>query len=74
MATRSRSGPGSDRHGAIHRVGRDRAPLRREKAERRHRYHLGPEHLLLGLLVEDDNPAARVLRAYGAHLELDQDR
>jgi hypothetical protein len=39
--------------------------LAREEAERRHQYYLGPEHLLLGLLVEDDNPAARVLRAHG---------
>ena len=42
----------------------------REEAERRHQYYLGPEHLLLGLLVEEDNPAARVLRAHG--LTLDQ--
>ena len=44
--------------------------LGREEAERRHQYYLGPEHLLLGLLVEEDNPAARVLRAHG--LTLDQ--
>jgi hypothetical protein len=30
--------------------------LAREEAERRHQYYLGPEHLLLGLLVEEDNP------------------
>jgi hypothetical protein len=41
----------------------------REEAERRHQYYLGPEHLLLGLLVGDDNPAARVLRAHGLDLE-----
>jgi ATP-dependent Clp protease ATP-binding subunit ClpA len=33
-----------------------------------HRY-LGPEHLLLGLLVHGDNLAARVLRASGLDLE-----
>ena len=27
----------------------------REEAERRHQYYLGPEHLLLGLLVGDEN-------------------
>jgi hypothetical protein len=37
--------------------------LAREEAERGHQYYLGPEHLLLGLLVEDDNPAVRELRA-----------
>ena len=43
--------------------------LAREEAERRRQYYLGPEHLLLGLLVGDDNPAARVLRAHGLDLE-----
>jgi ATP-dependent Clp protease ATP-binding subunit ClpA len=43
--------------------------LGREEAERRHQYYLGPEHLLLGLLVEDDNPAARLLRGHGLTLE-----
>jgi Clp amino terminal domain, pathogenicity island component len=42
--------------------------LGREEAERRHQYHLGPEHLLLGLLVEDNDPAARLLRAHGLTL------
>ena len=37
--------------------------LAREEAERRHQYYLGPEHLLLGLLVEENNPAVRELRA-----------
>jgi ATP-dependent Clp protease ATP-binding subunit ClpA len=41
----------------------------REEAERRHQYYLGPEHLLLGLLVGDDNPAARALRAHGLDAE-----
>jgi len=41
----------------------------REEAERRHQYYLGPEHLLLGLLVGDDNLAARVLRAHGLDAE-----
>jgi hypothetical protein len=45
--------------------------LAREEAERRHQYYLGPEHLLLGLLVEDDNPAVRELRVAGVHLDVD---
>jgi Clp amino terminal domain, pathogenicity island component len=43
--------------------------LAREEAERRHQHYLGPEHVLLGLLAGDDNPAARVLRAHGLDLE-----
>jgi hypothetical protein len=41
----------------------------REEAEGRwqHRY-LGPEHILVGLLVQGDNPAARLLRAHGLDL------
>jgi len=42
--------------------------LAREEAERRHQYYLGPEHLLLGLLVEDDNPAVGEMRAHGVNL------
>jgi hypothetical protein len=42
----------------------------REEAERRHQYYLGPEHLLLGLLVGDDNPAVRELRAHGLEVEV----
>jgi hypothetical protein len=42
----------------------------REEAERRHQYYLGPEHLLLGLLVEDDTPAVRELRAHGLEVEV----
>jgi hypothetical protein len=45
----------------------------REEAERRHQYYLGPEHLLLGLLVGDDNPAARGLGAHGLNLEVGGD-
>jgi hypothetical protein len=45
----------------------------REEAERRHQYYLGPEHLLLGLLVGDDNLAARVLRAHGLDLKVGDD-
>jgi hypothetical protein len=45
--------------------------LAREEAERRHQYYLGPEHLLLGLLVENDTPAVRELRAAGVHLDVD---
>jgi hypothetical protein len=41
----------------------------REEAERRHQYYLGPEHLLLGLLIQGDNLAARVLRAHGLDLD-----
>jgi Clp amino terminal domain, pathogenicity island component len=47
--------------------------LAREEAERRHQYYLGPEHLLLGLLVEDDTPAVTELRAHGVHLEVGDD-
>jgi hypothetical protein len=43
----------------------------REEAERRHQYYLGPEHLLLGLLVEEDTSAVRELRAHGVELEVD---
>jgi hypothetical protein len=43
--------------------------LGREEAESRHQYYLGPEHLLLGLLVQGDNLAARVLRAHGLDLD-----
>ncbi len=44
--------------------------LATKEAERRHQYYLGPEHLLLGLLVEDDNPAVREIRAHGLELEV----
>jgi hypothetical protein len=48
--------------------------LAREEAERRHQYYLGPEHLLLGLLVEEDNPAVREVRAAdGVDLEVGDD-
>jgi Clp amino terminal domain, pathogenicity island component len=42
--------------------------LGRQEAERLQQYYLGPEHLLLGLLVQGDNPAAGVLRAHGLDL------
>ena len=45
--------------------------LAREEAERRHQYYLGPEHLLLGLLVEEDNPAVRELREHEVPLDVD---
>jgi ClpA/ClpB-like protein len=45
----------------------------REEAERRHQHYLGPEHLLLALLVEEDNPAVRELRAAGVDLEVGDD-
>ena len=41
----------------------------REEAERRRQYYLGPEHLLLGLLVGDENPMVRGLRAHGLDLD-----
>ena len=47
--------------------------LAREEAERRRQYYLGPEHLLLGLLVEEDNPAVRELRAHGMPVEVGDD-
>ena len=47
--------------------------LGREEAERRHQYYLGPEHLLLGLLVEEDNPAVRELRTHGVPVEVGDD-
>jgi hypothetical protein len=50
--------------------------LGRQEAERLRHYYLGPEHLLLGLLRDGDepvrhgdNPAARLLRANGLDLE-----
>ena len=47
--------------------------LAREEAEGRHQYYLGPEHLLLGLLVEEDNPAVRELRTHGVPVEVGDD-
>jgi ATP-dependent Clp protease ATP-binding subunit ClpA len=40
----------------------------REEAERACHRYLGPEHVLLGVLAEGQNEAARVLRAYGVDL------
>jgi ATP-dependent Clp protease ATP-binding subunit ClpA len=40
------------------------------EARRLHHHYLGPEHLLLGMLVHGDNPAAQVLRANGLNLEI----
>ena len=45
----------------------------REEAERRHQYYLGPEHLLLGLLVGDENPMVTGLRAHGLDLQVGDD-
>ena len=55
--------------------------LGREEAEARHQYHIGPEHLLVGLLQQhdflrdegspgqgDDDPAADLLRGHGLDL------
>jgi hypothetical protein len=41
----------------------------RWEASRLHHRYLGPEHLLLGLLRQGDNPAARILVAHGLDLE-----
>jgi hypothetical protein len=41
----------------------------RWEASRLHHAYVGPEHLLLGLLRQGDNPAARVLVAHGLDLE-----
>jgi ATP-dependent Clp protease ATP-binding subunit ClpA len=43
--------------------------LARMEARRLGHHYLGPEHLLLGLLLERDNLAARVLVAHGLALE-----
>jgi ATP-dependent Clp protease ATP-binding subunit ClpA len=43
--------------------------LARMEARRLGHHYLGPEHLLLGLLLEGDNLAARVLVAHGLDLE-----
>jgi len=45
----------------------------REEAERRHQYYLGPEHLPLGLLVADEHPMVRGLRAHGLDLKVGDD-
>ena len=45
----------------------------REEAERRHQYYLGPEHLLLGLLVGDENPMVTGLREHGQDLKVGDD-
>ena len=42
--------------------------LAREEADRFGHRHLGPEHVLLGVVAERQSPAARVLRAYGVEL------
>jgi Clp amino terminal domain, pathogenicity island component len=41
----------------------------RWETSRLHHAYVGPEHLLLGLLRQGDNPAARVLVAHGLDLE-----
>jgi ATP-dependent Clp protease ATP-binding subunit ClpA len=43
--------------------------LARIEARRLGHHYLGPEHLLLGLLLEGDNPAAMVLTTHGLDLE-----
>jgi ATP-dependent Clp protease ATP-binding subunit ClpA len=42
--------------------------LGREEAEGRGQWYIGPEHLLVGLLRQDDNPAATLLREHGLDL------
>jgi ATP-dependent Clp protease ATP-binding subunit ClpA len=44
--------------------------LAQQEAERLRHPYLGPEHLLVGLLLEGDNLAARVLVAHGLELEV----
>jgi ATP-dependent Clp protease ATP-binding subunit ClpA len=44
--------------------------LAQQEAERLRHHYLGSEHLLLGLLLEGDNLAARVLVAHGLDLEV----
>jgi ATP-dependent Clp protease ATP-binding subunit ClpA len=43
--------------------------MARMEARRLGHQYLGPEHLLLGLLLQGDNPAARVLADHGLDLE-----
>ena len=43
--------------------------LARGEARRLGHQYLGPEHLLLGLLLQGDNPAARVLADHGLDVE-----
>ena len=40
----------------------------REEAEGRGQWYIGPEHLLVGLLRQGDNPAATLLREHGLDL------
>jgi len=40
-----------------------------EEAERMHHRHIGPEHLLLGLLREESNGIANLLQPYGIRIE-----
>lgn len=40
-----------------------------EEAGRLRHWHIGPEHLVLGLLRESDSEAAQALRRYGVELE-----
>jgi ATP-dependent Clp protease ATP-binding subunit ClpA len=43
--------------------------LGRREAKRLRQHYIGPEHVLLGLLVQRDNPAARLLHAHGLGLD-----
>lgn len=45
-----------------------------DEAQRLHHSHIGPEHLLLGLLREGDGVAARALRELGVDLEISRER
>src|SRR6266511_3337300 len=53
----------------VTRPARRASGLARMEARRLGHHYLGAEHLLLGLLLEGDNLAARVLVAHGLDLE-----
>ena len=45
-----------------------------EEAQRLHHSHIGPEHLLLGMLREGDGVAAKALRELGVDLDVSRER
>ncbi|HEX6800062.1 MAG TPA: Clp protease N-terminal domain-containing protein [Ktedonobacterales bacterium] len=45
-----------------------------EEAQRLHHSHIGPEHLLLGLMREGDGIAAKALRELGVDLDVSRER
>lgn len=48
--------------------------LSQEEAQRLHHSHIGPEHLLLGLIREGNGVAARALRELGVDLDVSRER